>query len=265
MTGYYEEYADVMLTAPATSDTYNMSYDADLFGLNWIRSPGYLPDILIQERAIGYGGDIYSPLYAIETWYSRNDSIQPGPGIIPYNSTVTYNNQTINFEAPWIKLGSECAPHNTFFTDVGQCVCYKDQPLPYDLFSSNYIHCVNKSGYAWGFSSFVVLLGLCFLSAWLFGCWAIWLDANINSVLVKNRKRTYGSLRTSIDLVESVKRDLGDRTYSLSDGQLKKELDKCDDIGYSVIDGDVLHIGLMTGTLKERPTESSINNVQLYS
>lgn len=76
-------------------------------------------------------------------------------------------------------------------------------------------------------------------------CWGLWLDANVNSELLKMRRTGYGAIRSALDLSESVNRDLGNSSSAYSDKELEKALDGCDKVGYAVEDsGGVSHIGI---------------------
>lgn len=192
-----------------------------------------------------------------------DDSIAPGPGVIPYNSTFWFKGVERQLDAPFLRIGTRCPPHNNFFTSFGSCVCYRGSPITYDWFSNDNMLCVGSRNYIWGFSAFLTMVGLAMESAWALGCWAMWLDANVNSKLLKHRRTGAGVIRSVLDLAESINRDLGDSTCVYCNKELEKSLDIFEHIGYSVDrKGDgVRHIGIVGESQKRR---EELNEFELY-
>lgn len=105
-----------------------------------------------------------------------------------------------------------------------------------------------------GLFQLLTLIGLALEGFWVFGCWAVWLDANVNSSLVKHRRSGFGAIRNVLDLAESINRDLGDKTCAYSNTDLERALKDCDRIGFSVGDrGHSSHIGIVSEGLQWRP------------
>lgn len=120
------------------------------------------------------------------------------------------------------------------------------------FFLPDNLRCVQRQGYAWGLSAVLALLGLILEAIWAIGCWALWLDAQVNSQLVKFR-RSGGEIRASLDLAEGVRRDLGANTCAYSDDELSRELDKCEPVGYSIEERDgASHIVLVPARMQSR-------------
>lgn len=248
-----------------TSEPGPQSLDMDSLYLSWQGLPAtlygwqYTGIDQIEEVNLKTDKVAYKP--GPEDWqileysatFSLDPTIGPGPGIVPYNSTFWYDGKATELTAPFLNLGTSCSPHNNYFTSLGSCVCYNGRPIPYDWYSEENMVCVAKRGYVWGFASFITLIALVIEATWAFGCWFIWLDANVNSTLLKKRRPNWGILRNALDLAESVNRDLGVNTCLYSDKELERELDKCEYVGYAVEErGDISHIGIYSEG-KERP------------
>lgn len=189
--------------------------------------------------------------FAYQADFILDDTIAPGPAVVPYNSTFFLNGTEYELAAPFVKFGEECGPHNSYYTSMGSCVCYRGEPIAYDWDNQDNLFCVGKGEYAWGFSSYVTLAGLVLEAVWAIVCWAMWLDANVNSGLLKSRRRASGFVRNALDLADAVNRDLGLRTCAHSDKELVEALDRCDDVGFTVVyEADHAHIGVVHGSMK---------------
>ena len=195
-------------------------------------------------------------IQAYEAIFVLDDEIALGPGIVPYNSSIWFDDRTQTLDAPFLGIGKGCVGHNNYFTRLGSWVCHRGQPITRDWYTSDNLICVNERSYAWGFSSVLVLVGLILEAIWAIGCWGAWLDANVNSELVKHRRRTGGTIRNVLDLAESVNRDLGTNTCAYGDGELAKALERCESVGFSVetkLGGGGEHIGVAPEGLRQRP------------
>ncbi|KAH7009884.1 hypothetical protein EDB80DRAFT_415111 [Ilyonectria destructans] len=226
--------------------------------------PQGLPDILKGWEFKDQGKDFEPDLewksserynYTLDSYnttFILNRTITSGSGIVPYNSTFMYKNESFELEAPFLDIGKACKSHRLFFTTLGNCVCYRGQPLQETFFLPDNLRCVQREGYVWGLSAVLALVGLFLEAIWAIGCWALWLDAQVNSQLVKFQ-RSGGEIRASLDLAESVRRDLGANTCAYSDEELSRELDKCEPVGYSIEERDgASHIVLVPARMQSR-------------
>ena len=187
------------------------------------------------------------PIHKYPITFHLNDSIPTEPGIVPYNSTLWYAGEQHVLPAPFLPLSnSSCAANNALFSTLGVCVCYRGQPLTYDWYSNSNMSCISGQGYSWGFSGTLVAIGLLLEAVWVGICLGLWWDANLNSRLLKQRRRGAGVLRTVLDLAESVERDLGTATCGYADGELGRALEKWEDVGFAVEDrAGRAHIGVV--------------------
>jgi hypothetical protein len=191
-----------------------------------------------------------------KTVFKLDESIEPGPGIVPYNSSIYVNGVKAELATPFLYIGQRCTTHDNFFTSLGSCVCYRGEPIEYEGHSDDNMSCVSKRGYVWGFASFLTLVGLILKGVWAIGCWCVWLDANVNSNILKNRRSCVGVTRNALDLAESVNRDVGTSRTAYSDKELEKALKRCDKITYPVEDkGDVSHIDIVSEGLKQKAVD----------
>lgn len=273
-TGAAKHYHETALTGTPISGHYDMYEDEGyMFQSSDVApppqvdhvpeaAPSGLPQTLLGWEFTGIG-QVVPDEELVEDWltgdivpyhatFILDEDIAPGPGVVPYNSTIWFNDKASSLNAPFLEVGKACPGHIDFYTSMGNCVCYRGEPLTTDWYSE--LTCVNKRAYAWGFASLITLIGLCLEAIWVVGCWGVWLDANINSRLLLWRRRGAGPLRGVLDLAESVKRDLGPDTCAYGDGQLAKELDKCEPVGYAVEEmaGGVAHIGLVSESVQQR-------------
>ncbi|KAI9162843.1 hypothetical protein HJFPF1_04437 [Paramyrothecium foliicola] len=179
--------------------------------------------------------------------FDLNKTIEAGPGIVPYNSSLRYKDKVYHLDAPFLDIGLNCGVHNQYFTAMGSCVCYNDEPIRNNWFSRENVTCISDGNFSWGFSSLFTLIGLCLEMAWLLICLALWLDAQVNSKLLRWRRRGAGRVRQAMDLAQSLQRDLGPNTSTYSNAELEKEMSKCRPVHYSVKIGatDVPEISLV--------------------
>ncbi|KAF7556461.1 hypothetical protein G7Z17_g1465 [Cylindrodendrum hubeiense] len=264
-------YYDTELIGDLVNETIDMSEDfgywTTRFGTSQ-RSPTNPPSGIptaLKGWEFKDQGKSYEPVSEWESWqvanytldsnnatFLLNRTITQGEGVLPYNSTFTYDNETFELQAPFLDIGKGCKEHRLFFTNLGNCVCYRGQPLEDEFFLPDNLRCVQRHGYVWGLSAVMALIGLCIEAVWVIGCWGLWLDAQVNSELVKFR-RGGGDIRASLDLAESVKRDLGANTSAYSDAELSKDLDKCEPVGYSVEERDgASHIVLVPARMQSK-------------
>lgn len=183
------------------------------------------------------------------SWVSLSNLVR---GLFP--TTIYVNGVEAELATPFLNIGQRCATHSNFFTSLGSCVCYRGESIEYDWYSDDNMSCLSKRGYVWGFASFLTLVGLILEAVWAIGCCCVWLDANLNSNILKNRRSCVGVTRNALEMAESVNRDVGTSRSAYSGKELENALKRCDKITYSVEEkGDVSRIGNVSEGLKQRP------------
>lgn len=75
--------------------------------------------------------------------------------------------------------------------------------FPADLRSVAY--CLPESYYVWGFSSLLLYIICSLQIVWTIGMLVVWLDANINSQLCRNGRKTRSPLRAALDIAEAMR------------------------------------------------------------
>ncbi|TID18239.1 hypothetical protein E6O75_ATG06315 [Venturia nashicola] len=93
--------------------------------------------------------------------------------------------------------------------------------------------CLPDGNYAWGFAEFWLMLSLCSVTVWIIGTYAIWLDAQHHSQLVR-KGRKMGMNRAILDTAEAIKESLGPDTNAYSEEELEKALKKHPGVMFSV-------------------------------
>ncbi|KAI3325339.1 hypothetical protein HD806DRAFT_533008 [Xylariaceae sp. AK1471] len=160
-----------------------------------------------------------------------NESVPLKAGIVPYNSTLQFKGSSIAIAAPFLDIGMNCAG-NSIFTSLGNCVCYKGQPIPFDLLSDKKAICNTAPGYVWGFSSSLTYLGLILEAVWMACCFISYPWLSLRSKLlgvepIKSAK----TMRLLLDCSESVCNDIGLVAKELPEEELAERL-KNTRIGY---------------------------------
>ena len=242
-TGYKTQGMRTELTGATGQGTLNMANEED-------KDSGYLPTtFLVPQNETGAGIRPEDSTYPVI--YTLNASVPSGPGIIPYNSTLWFKNTSHPLDAPFLTFGPDCVDYTGYRAD-GACLCFRRSPLKFDWASAENMVCMSGTGYSWGFSSFVVLLGLALEVAWVSICYMLWLDANLNSRLLRHRRSAYGVFRSSLDLAEAVRRELGDSTSAYANADLKKALEGREEIGFSVEEErGAKHVGIVPRSRKK--------------
>ncbi|KAI7773507.1 hypothetical protein LA080_010550 [Diaporthe eres] len=152
------------------------------------------------------------------------------PGEVPYNSTIWVNSSMIKLPAPFVDVGHGCSG-NTVFGSLGNCICYKGQPISLDLLGEGRAICNTAPGYVWGFSSFLLRLGLALEAAWMACCLICYLWLWLRGGLVKKRTMTNaGPMKFALEFSEAV-REIEDNAAELSEDRLKARL-KAINVGY---------------------------------
>ena len=172
--------------------------------------------------------------------FTFDSAVKPGPGIVPYNSTLRYRGKNYPLAAPFLDLGHGCRGHDNKFTSMGTCTCHNGTPLRSDWWHEDNKVCVSDVGFAWGFSRSVTFIGLVLEWIWAFLSCLLWVMATYRSRLQTNLANTErmlpGTIRDALDLAESINRDLGPDYIDdqLSEQELQKRLARCGPVGYAV-------------------------------
>lgn len=126
------------------------------------------------------------------------------PGEMPYNSTIWLNGSKTVLSAPFLNVGHGCSA-NDGFGSLGNCVCYKGQPISLDLLGEGRAICNTAPGYVWGFSSHLVQLGLAFEAAFMACCFICYLLLSLRGELLrKKHMRNAGPMKFALDFSEAV-------------------------------------------------------------
>lgn len=162
-----------------------------------------------------------------ESIFNQDDSIPStslDPGVLPYNSTIWFNDTPISLPAPFLDVGYNCSA-DTVFTTLGNCVCYKGKPISLDLLSDQRVICNTAPAYSWGFSSYLTRLGLILEAVWMACCFVCYLRLSFCSKLIsKEPIRSAGVMRLALDYSESALADIGPEASHLSESALTKRL-----------------------------------------
>ncbi|KAK7912244.1 hypothetical protein PG985_014725 [Apiospora marii] len=137
-----------------------------------IVSPQYFSD---QNTSLGMKADLrpFNLSGLDKAYWSRfvhNSSIaQNNLSALPYNSTIWLNDTAIKLDAPFLDVGHGCYSPSPF-TGLGNCVCYKGQPIPVHFIAKEQAICRTVPGAVWGFSAFLTRLGLYLEASWMACC-----------------------------------------------------------------------------------------------
>ncbi|KAJ8132463.1 hypothetical protein O1611_g1157 [Lasiodiplodia mahajangana] len=174
-----------------------------------------------------------------------NRSVHLGPGTIPYNSTIRLNHTSFTLDAPFLDVGVNCSKSSTF-TGLGNCVCYKGQPISPELLSNDRAICNTTPGYVWGFASYLTRVGLILEAVWMACCfvsypWLLYRSKLLHMEPVKSAK----TMRFLLDCSEAVKDDIEVDTKGLHEKEIVRRLEGIR-IGF--------HTDALEGKLKYRIT-----------
>ncbi|KAI3323718.1 hypothetical protein HD806DRAFT_543936 [Xylariaceae sp. AK1471] len=187
-----------------------------------------------------------------------------GDFVVPYNSTIWWNDTRIMLNAPFLDIGSDC---RWFEGSLGVCLCLDGDVLRED-FRRNPKTCLNSTGYSWGLSSFVVLVGLLLETTWLLTCGLMWFLIMANSELVKAHRPGTGVIRAVIDIAGAISLSLGTDVGAYTDKELKKELEKRHPVGYGLNDHEEatyprIQLSPMLNGMRVRP-KMRLDNETIY-
>ncbi|KAI3339521.1 hypothetical protein F4824DRAFT_46876 [Ustulina deusta] len=165
--------SDAPVTLDWSSNTTSKCKDYSLYGLySKVRAVTLEEPLTQEEIANIYPYNKSAPGIAYWSLFVLNESIQLGPGVVPYNSTIRLNDSLIPLEAPFLDVGFNCSayPKSNSFNGLGNCVCYKGKPISLDLLSDDKAICNTAPGYVWGFSSYLTRMGLILEATWMLCC-----------------------------------------------------------------------------------------------
>ncbi|KAH8662559.1 hypothetical protein BX600DRAFT_437940 [Xylariales sp. PMI_506] len=175
------------------------------------------------------------PMLAYPVSYSLDELLQPGPGIIPYNSTFVFNSTTYQIEAPFLDIGYKCSNPFNYLTALGNCVCYDGVPLEYDWYQDQNVVCLDSPNFSWGFSSYVVFIGLICEGVWIvFYMWIRAYCLRYSKLLKHSRMKNSGVRWSILEVAEAMGRDLRDTTPLERERDIRKRLGKCKNIRYNI-------------------------------
>ncbi|ETS80267.1 hypothetical protein PFICI_07796 [Pestalotiopsis fici W106-1] len=173
------------------------------------------------------------PMYATPDSYVINDTIRPS-GVIPYNSTFTFNGTEYSLEAPFLDIGHGCSHPYNYFTALGNCVCYNGEPITYAWYSDDNVVCLDSPRYVWGFSSFIVFIAAILELVWVIFAIMIRGYCQWWSELMKYpRVKRAGLVWAILEISEAMKRDLDDEGGMTHERILRQNLSNQDNIGYA--------------------------------
>ena len=189
-----------------------------------------------------------------ETWV-RNTSVKLSPEAIPYNSSISVGNRTYRLSAPLLTIKPDFVPLdfendvvNLVYDGVSRLKCYNGNSYPADAFNSSNIACASDTGFAWGFSGFLLYFGVMLQFIWSVSLYAVWIDTGRRGVLHKHERRSYGSLRGVAGLSNVIKEELGDELGAYNDDKIGKALS-----------------GLQIGWVVEKGKEEDVHHIRLSS
>ncbi|KAI0426477.1 hypothetical protein F5Y09DRAFT_351167 [Xylaria sp. FL1042] len=169
-------------------------------------------------------------LYNTTFFLDRNLEIEEG--MVPYNSSLWWNSTRITLDAPFLDIGSDCQWSEG---SLGLCICLDGNVLTENFRNSPQI-CLNDTGYRWGFSSFVLFIGLALETTWLLICAIMWFVILTQSELVKMHRPGAGVIRSVLDIAGAINSSLGPDTGAYADNELKKALARCPPVGFDIDD-----------------------------
>jgi len=129
---------------------------------------------------------------------------------------------------------------------MGECICYKGSPITQEFRLHKF--CTGGEVYVWGFSAWVVMVGLVLEMLWCLVLGIIWLAVTHGSILFSFDGPTSGTVRGILDLSEAMNEDLGRDTGWYTDKELRKKLDRLPPVGYEMQDRNdaVSHLALVS-------------------
>ncbi|KAK3319971.1 hypothetical protein B0T19DRAFT_468036 [Cercophora scortea] len=226
----WNETGDYEIGATGTSST-NYIYESD--GRGEIGLPTVINGWQFlgvgQESAVDFVHNILRNELVRSVFY-LDDSL-PQAGIVPYTSTLWYNGNGTALAAPFLNFGQGCRWSASV---LGECLCYKGQPMTADFRIKEHFICTNGSQYVWGFSSFITQIGIILEAVWCLVCICLWVSSTQHSNLVRHDRTAIGAVRNMLDLSEAISEELKGNISLYTDKELRKALKSSNPVGYAV-------------------------------
>ena len=108
--------------------------------------------------------------------------------------------------------------------------------------SSRYTCHVQDDQFVWGFSSPWLFATGVLLSAWLFGVWVLWVDADHNGQFCRKGRRM-GHYRAALDVAAALNEAFGPDTGAYADGQLYERVKRMPPVKYRVEEDEQMMTG----------------------
>lgn len=200
------------------------------------------------DNSIWEPGDKFkAPFAQIEVALSEfhlEESTKYEDGALPYNSTLWYDGAVIKLDAPFLRFRG-CP---WWRTPLGECLCYKGEPLIADFRIKGNEACMGKSEYIWGFSYFITTVGIILELAWCLVCLYLWVHSKRGSSVAKYDRSALGTMRNILDISEVLHEELGDNLSWQSEKDLKVALKGHPEVGYATTEKSpgVFHIKLVS-------------------
>ena len=183
--------------------------------------------------------DTWSPPNASQPWSFNSSFKIQGPGEVPYNSSLTLPNGTVQIDAPMLRFG----PQNSssllaYFTNAPN-LCYAGSLIsgdPNELFNTDNLHCISDPGFVWGFSRFLLSLATIIQIIWSTALYGMWLFVGWKGELSAYGRSGSGRLRAAVDVAAAVERELGDELGAYRNEAIRKALKEVGEVGWIVED-----------------------------
>lgn len=198
----------------------------NMFWRNWTTTPGveYTYSVYSVDTSTPRAKDVkFEYARFSRSLFALNMLIpyDKDAGVVPYNSSLWYKNNTIPLLAPFLNFNST-APW--LGAPLGESVCYNGKLLTEDFRIESHKACTGGTNYVWGFSSFITRLGLLLECLWCSVCLHLWFYSAKHSTLAKYNRPCTRTVRNIFDLAVVIKHELGPHTCLYSDEQLRKAL-----------------------------------------
>ena len=181
----------------------------------------------------------------LKVW-TKNESAQVSLKTIQYNSSLgLIDGKSYYLPVPLLTI----KPNND-----SSLQCFKGRAYSNDLLATSNLTCASDPGFTWGFSMFLVGVGVTLQVLWSVGIYVVWADATAHGKLYKYGRKSHGTLRGVADLSNALTEDLGDDHGTYSNDRLERALSKTR-IGWTVDKGkdgavDYIRLSSRRGAVK---------------